>query len=65
MCKSRRALIIGINTYQFGHNLTTCVADAEAMGRLLEEHEDKRPNYDCRVLLDQTEGSAPHHGCAA
>lgn len=59
MCISRRALIVGINTYQFGHNLTTCVSDAEAMGQLLEEHEDKRPNYDCRVLLDQTEDEAP------
>lgn len=59
MCNSRRALIIGINTYQHGSNLTKCVADAEAMGQLLEEHEDRRPNYDCRVLLDQTEKGAP------
>src|SRR3569832_490199 len=55
----RRALIIGINTYQHGANLSTCVADAHAMGQLLEEHEDGRPNYDCRILLDQTEKGAP------
>jgi len=59
MYNSRRALIIGINTYQNGNNLSSCVADAEAMGQLLEEHADGRPNYDCRVLLDQTEKGAP------
>ncbi len=59
MYNPRRALIIGINTYQHGTNLSTCIADAEAMGQLLAEHEDKRPNYDCRVLLDQTEKGAP------
>src|ERR1044072_7488847 len=59
MYNSRRALIIGINTYQHGTNLSTCTADAEAMGQLLAEHEDKRPNYDCRILLDQTEKGAP------
>lgn len=59
MSNSRRALIIGINTYQHGANLSTCVADAEAMGQLLEEHEDKRLNYDCRILLDQTEKGDP------
>lgn len=59
MCNSRRALIIGINTYQHGSNLTNCVADAEAMGQLLEQHEDGRPNYDCRILLDKTERGAP------
>lgn len=59
MYSSRRALIIGINTYQNGNNLSSCVADAEAMGQLLEEHADGRPNYDCRVLLDQTEKGAP------
>jgi hypothetical protein len=59
MCNTRRALIIGINTYQHGANLSTCVADAEAMGQLLEEHEDGRLNYDCRVLLDQTEKGVP------
>src|SRR6185369_6213213 len=59
MPNSRRALIIGINTYQHGANLSTCVPDADTMGQLLEEHEDKRPNYDCRILLDQTEKGAP------
>jgi hypothetical protein len=59
MYNSRRALIIGINTYQNGNNLSSCVADAEAMGQLLEEHADGRPNYDCRVLLDQTERGTP------
>src|SRR5574338_878934 len=58
MYNSRRALIIGIDTYQTGNNLSSCVADAEAMGQLLEAHEDGRPNYDCRVLLDQTESGA-------
>jgi caspase domain-containing protein len=29
------------------------------MGQLLEQHEDERPNYDSRILLDQTEKGAP------
>lgn len=59
MSTSRRALIVGINTYQNATQLSAGVPDAEAMGNLLQEHEDGRPNYDCRVLLDRTEKGTP------
>jgi hypothetical protein len=52
---TRRALVVGINTYQFSSQLTGSVADAEAMGRLLEYNVDGKLNYDCRVLLDGME----------
>ena len=52
----RRALLVGINTYDLpAANLTSCVADAEAMAELLARHQDKKPNYECRTLLDQME----------
>lgn len=56
---SRRALIAGINTYGHGNDLTACVADAEAMGKVLSRHKDGEKNFDCIVLLDKmTDGSA-------
>lgn len=58
MDTSKRALIVGINTYETS-TLSGCVADAEAMGKLLEQNADGRLNYDCRVLLDKTEDGTP------
>jgi uncharacterized caspase-like protein len=55
MSNSRRALIVGINTYQHAPHLSSCVADAEGMAEVLAEHEDGRLNYDCRLLADTTE----------
>jgi uncharacterized caspase-like protein len=55
MDADRRALVVGINTYQFSSQLTGSVADAEAMGRLLEYNVDEKRNYDCRVLLNEME----------
>ena len=55
----RRALIVGINTYQRVNNLTKCAADAEAMGRILANHDDHRRNYDCRILTDTDEKGQP------
>jgi hypothetical protein len=52
---ARRALIVGINTYGGGNNLQACVADAEAMGRVLSRHKDGEKNFDCIVLPDQME----------
>lgn len=51
---ARRALIIGINTYDDGHNLFSCVADAQAMASLLARHEGARKNFDCVVWPDHT-----------
>lgn len=50
----RRALIVGIDTYKTS-KLHSCVADAEAVGKLLRKNADGSPNYDCRVLLDRME----------
>lgn len=56
----RRALIVGINTYQSpGSNLAGAVRDAEAISKRLERHEDGTPNYECRVLLDRMEDGSP------
>ncbi|MFL6332464.1 MAG: caspase domain-containing protein [Pyrinomonadaceae bacterium] len=55
----RRALVVGIDTYQNASNLSSCVSDAKAVGKLLEEHADQTPNYLCRVLLDSTEDGQP------
>lgn len=55
----RRALVIGIDTYNGTSKLTGCVADAQAIGKLLEENADGGPNYDCRILLDKTEDGKP------
>jgi len=54
---ARRALLIGINTYDNAGRLSACVADAQAMSHALERHKggDRRLNYECKTLLDQTE----------
>ncbi len=54
-----RALIVGINTYNHARNLKRCVADAEAITKLLERNHDGKPNYDCRTLLDVMEDGTP------
>jgi len=59
MDTSKRALIVGINTYNNASNLSGCVADAEAIGKLLEQDADGRLNYECRVLLDNMEDGTP------
>ena len=55
----RRALVVGIDNYAHAAKLSSCVADAEAVGRLLEENADQSPNYMCRVLLDNMEDGQP------
>jgi uncharacterized caspase-like protein len=52
---ARKALIVGINTYGGGNDLHACVADAEAMAKVLSRHKDGEKNCDCNVFLDQTE----------
>lgn len=51
--------MVGIDTYENASKLSSCVADAEAVGKLLEEHADQTPNYFCRVLLDRMEDGQP------
>jgi hypothetical protein len=56
---ARRALIVGINSYGGGNDLTGCIADAKAMAEILSRHKDREKNFDCVVWLDRTEdGSA-------
>jgi Caspase domain len=56
---ARRALIVGINSYDYISELDACVADASAVSELLARHADQTPNYECRVLLDHMEDGAP------
>ena len=56
---ARRALIVGIDTYNSGNNLNACVADAKAMAELLSRHKDGEKNFDCILLLDRMEDGSP------
>ncbi|WP_433936334.1 caspase domain-containing protein [Sorangium cellulosum] len=48
----RRALLIGIDSYQNFTGLGGAVADAQAMKRLLERNDDKSVNYHCRLIVN-------------
>lgn len=47
---SRSALLVGIDHYEHMTPLTGCIADARAMHKLLETHEDGSPNYEGLLL---------------
>lgn len=47
---AKRALIVGIDSYDNVHQLTGCVADALAIRDLLARNADRSPNYSCRLL---------------
>lgn len=53
----RRALIVGIDDYPFAP-LNGCVNDANKMYEILCRNEDKSPNFDCRVILNDVTKSA-------
>jgi hypothetical protein len=55
----RRALLVGLNTYEAVPHLSACVADAQAMRDVLGWHKDKRINYSCITLLDRMENGEP------
>lgn len=55
----RRALLVGIDTYQNVPNLKYCVADVNAMRELLSRDQDGTLNYDCKTLADQTIDGKP------
>lgn len=46
-----KALVIGINSYP-GAPLHGCINDAEEVAELLEKHDDGRPNFAVRKLID-------------
>lgn len=58
---SRRALLVGVDDYDFFDNLSCCVDDAKQMEILLKTHDDGSPNYHCTRLNsgrdEITEGS--------
>jgi uncharacterized caspase-like protein len=56
---ARRALVVGINTYNGDDDLEACVADALAMEKVLSRHKDGEPNFDCIVLPDHMEDDSP------
>jgi Caspase domain len=58
---SKKALIIGLDTYQSDdiEDLSWAVSDAAAIYKLLVEHQDKTQNYECKVLRDKMEDESP------
>lgn len=57
---SRKALVIGIDYYQFPNypSLNGCVNDAKAVAAVLETHEDGSPNFAVRLLTASTADEA-------
>lgn len=57
----RRALVIGVGTYQHPgiDNLMGPGADVLAITEVLSSHQDGSPNYHCRSLVDVMEDGAP------
>ena len=55
----RRALFIGIDTYDFMRPLTGPVADMLALEQMLAYHENFTPNYACKHLLSATATDTP------
>jgi len=47
----RRALLVGINNYDNMSSLSWCIDDVQALQPLLAFHEDRTPNFACKVLL--------------
>ena len=52
---TRRALIVGLDNYQYAANLTGCVEDAKSVQQLIQRQQNGSPNYDCRMLLASTD----------
>ncbi len=49
-----RALLVGIDEYEYVATLQGCRQDAADMAALLEKNDDGSSNYECRVLPDAT-----------
>ena len=48
---ARRALLVGINNYENVSTLNSCVADVEAMARILSRHENDDVSFECLSLV--------------
>jgi len=53
------ALIVGINSYGSGNDLSACVADAQAMKTALSRHKDGVKNFECKLLADVMQDGTP------
>ena len=51
----KRALLVGIDKYEFVRPLKGCVNDVNALKPLLTDNEDGSPNFDCRVKTSTEE----------
>jgi len=51
----KRALLVGIDTYDSFGSLTGCVNDVHALLPLLARNEDDSPNFDCRSITSDIE----------
>lgn len=47
----RKALLIGINEYEYARNLRGCTGDALTMAALLSNHDDGSANFETKTLL--------------
>jgi len=56
---TRKALIVGINSYGGGNDLHACVADATAMTEALSRHKGGAKNFDCVLLADRMKDGSP------
>lgn len=62
MTFNRRALLVGINNYEYIRpRLTWCVDDAQAMREVLGVHANGEPNFHCRLLLSSPDASSTVH----
>jgi hypothetical protein len=51
----KRALLVGIDNYQFARQLRGCVNDVAALQPLLEANEDGSPNFECQTLTSPSD----------
>lgn len=56
---TKRALVVGINGYDYISKLTGCVADATSVNQLLKRNADGSPNYHTRLLTCDDKPSSP------
>src|SRR3954469_16018759 len=49
----KRALLVGINTFDRFNSLQGCVNDVAALTPLLARNEDDSPNFSCHVLTSE------------
>ncbi len=62
MTLNRRALLVGVNDYDYIRpTLTWCIDDAYTMCEVLGAHANGEPNFHCRLLLSSPDASSTVH----